>query len=88
VVKIIAYAVMMLAGVGVSLCLSFYLRGLMGIYLLPPKEISVLFEGLRGMDPHGDPGESAHARFQTEGFLESGFARLSEVDEGCAVGCD
>ena len=45
-VKMIAYPVMVLSGIGVLLCLSFYLLGLTGIYPLPTRETPVLFGGL------------------------------------------
>jgi len=45
-VKVIAYPVMVLSGVGILLCLSFYLLGLTGIYPLPAKETPILFGGL------------------------------------------
>ena len=45
-VKMLAYPVMVLSGIGVMLCLSFYLLGVTGIYPLPAKETPVLFGGL------------------------------------------
>lgn len=44
--KMIAYPVMILSGIGVLLCLSFYLLGVTGIYLFPPEKMMVLFGGL------------------------------------------
>jgi hypothetical protein len=41
----LAYVVMVLSGVGVSLCLSLYLLGITGVFLLPPKvRLSCLLE--------------------------------------------
>ena len=45
-VKMIAYPVMVLSGVGVLFCLTFYLFGLTGIYPLPAGDMPVLFGGL------------------------------------------
>ena len=44
--KMIAYPVMVLSGVGVLLCLTFYLLGLTGIHPLPARDMPVLFGGL------------------------------------------
>ncbi len=44
--KMIAYPVMILAGVGVLLCLSFYLLGVTGIYLLPARGVPIVFGGI------------------------------------------
>jgi hypothetical protein len=45
-VKMIAYPVMVLSGVGVLLCLSFYILGLTGTSPLPAGDMQVLFVGV------------------------------------------
>jgi hypothetical protein len=45
-VKLIAYPVMVVAGIGVLLCLSFYLLGLSGIHPLPARQMPTLFAGV------------------------------------------
>jgi len=44
--KIVAYPVMMLAALGVILCLTFTLLGVTGLYLLPSSRESFLFAGI------------------------------------------
>ena len=44
--KMLAYPVMVLSGVGILLCLSFYLLGVTGIYTFPASNMTVLFGGL------------------------------------------
>ena len=41
-VKMIAYTVMLLPGIGALFCLSLYLLALVGIYTLPARETPVL----------------------------------------------
>ncbi len=45
-VKVLAYPVMLLSGLGVLLCLSFYILGITGIYPLPAKQMPIPFGGL------------------------------------------
>ena len=45
-VKMLAYPVMVLSGIGVLLCLSCYLLGLRGIYPLQARGMPVLFGGI------------------------------------------
>jgi hypothetical protein len=44
--KMIAYPVMVCSGVGILLCLGFYLLGVSGIYSLPARGVPVVFGGL------------------------------------------
>jgi hypothetical protein len=45
-IKIVAYPVMSLSGIGVLPCLSLYILGVTGTYSLPFKQTSVLFVGV------------------------------------------
>jgi|SRR5208337_2813030 len=45
-IKVIAYAVMVLSGIGVLLCLSLYIIGVTGTYPVPFKQPSFLFFGI------------------------------------------
>jgi hypothetical protein len=42
----LAWIVMVLSGIGVSLCLSLYLLGVTGVFTLPPEDTNVLFAGV------------------------------------------
>jgi hypothetical protein len=44
--KIVAYPVMVLAGLGIVLCFSFYLLGVTGIHPLPSNREPILFVGI------------------------------------------
>ena len=44
--KVVAYPVMVLAAVGVLLCLSFYLLGVTGIHPIPSGNVPILFVGV------------------------------------------
>lgn len=83
----IAYPVMVLAALGVVLCLSFYLLELSGIYALPTNRQPVLFVGIFVVwFPTVIFNEPTDEGLQTTRHLEGSLEGMPGMDEESLVG--